>query len=163
MPPPRAAVSSPRGRIAPLPYAGLHLRIVAFILDLLVLTSFAMLFAAAAGAYLVIDSNVNDGNLSDQSPYAVAGLILAYLFAFVPLYHVLMWSWWGQTVGKMAVHVKVMSADAGRLTLRRCALRFLGYAFSTLPFFLGVLMALFDGERRTLHDHLAGTVVVELP
>ncbi|MEX0799594.1 MAG: RDD family protein [Dehalococcoidia bacterium] len=163
MAPPPAAATSPRGRIAALPYAGLHLRIVAFILDVLVLMSFGMLFAAAAAGYLVIDSNLNDGNLSDESPYVVAGLILAYIFAFVPLYHTLMWTWWGQTVGKMAVHVKVMSAKPGRLSFRRCALRFLGYAFSVLPFFLGILMALFDSERRMLHDHLAGTVVVELP
>src|SRR3989304_4241772 len=73
------------------------------------------------------------------------------------------WSWWGQTVGMMAVHIKVLSRTGGRVSLRRSALRLLGYAASVAPLFLGIVVALFDRERRTLHDRLAGTVVVELP
>jgi uncharacterized RDD family membrane protein YckC len=63
----------------------------------------------------------------------------------------------------MAVHIKVLSRNGGRVTRWRSALRLFGYAASVLPLFLGLLMALFDGERRTLHDRLAGTVVVEEP
>jgi uncharacterized RDD family membrane protein YckC len=148
---------------AALAYAGLQLRIVAFILDIMVLISFGMLFGAGIGAYLVVDSRLNDGNLSDRAPYMAVAVLLAYVFAFVPLYFVLLWSWWGQTVGKMAVHIKILSRTGGRLSLGRSALRLLGYAASVAPLFLGVIIALFDHERRTLHDRLADTVVVELP
>ena len=144
-------------------YAGLQLRIVAFILDVMVLIAFGMLFAAAAGAYLIVDSRFNDGNLSDRAPYVAAVIFLVYVFAFVPLYHILLWSSRGQTVGMMAVHIKVLSRNGGRVTRRRSALRFFGRIFSVLPLFLGLLMALFDRKRRTLHDRLAGTVVVEEP
>ena len=136
---------------------------VAFILDVFVLISFGMLFAAAAGSYLVVDSRMNDGNLSDSASYVAAVAFLIYALAFVPLYHVLLWSWRGQTVGKMAVHIKIQSRSGGRVSMGRSVLRLLGYLASVLPLFLGLVMALFDDERRTLHDHLAGTVVVETP
>ena len=144
-------------------YAGLQLRIVAFILDVMVLISFGMLFAAAAGAYLIADSRMNDGNLSDRAPYVAVAIFLLYAFVFVPLYHVILWSWRGQTVGMMSVHIRVLAGNGGPVTLRRSALRLFGYAASVLPLFLGLIMALFDRKRRTLHDRLAGTVVVEEP
>ena len=160
MAPPARAATNAGGQPASRAYAGLQLRIVAFILDVMVLIAFGMLFAAAAGAYLIVDSSFNDGNLSDRAPYVAVAIFLVYVFLFVPLYHVLLWSWRGQTVGMMAAHIKVLSRNGGRVSRRRAAVRFF---FSVLPLFLGLLMALFDRKRRTLHDRLAGTVVVEEP
>ena len=163
MAPSARAATAAGGQPASRAYAGLQLRIVAFILDVMVLISCGMLFAAAAGAYLIVDSRFNDGNLSDRAPYVAVVIFLVYVFAFVPLYHILLWSSRGQTVGMMAVHIKVLSRNGGRVTRRGSALRLFGYAASVLPLFLGLLMALFDRKRRTLHDRLAGTVVVEEP
>lgn len=129
----------------------------------MVLVSFGMLFGAGIGAYLVVDSRLNHGNLSDGAPYAAVAVLLTYFLAFLPLYHIVLWSWWGQTVGMMAVHIKVLSRTGGPVSLGRSALRLLGYAASLASLFLGIVIALFDGERRTLHDRLADTVVVELP
>jgi len=148
---------------AALAYAGLQLRIVAFILDIMVLISFGMLFAAGIVAFLLIDGKLHDNNPPDRD-FVISGVIVGlYFVVFLPLYHVLLWSWWGQTVGKMAVHIKVLSRSGGRVSLGRSALRLLGYAASVAPLFLGIVIALFDRERRTLHDRLADTVVVELP
>lgn len=144
-------------------YASLQLRIVAFMLDIMVLLAFGMLFAAAAGAYLLVDFRLNDDNLSDRAPYVFVALMATYLLIFLPLYHVLLWNRWGQTIGMMAVHIKLLSRTGGRVSLGRSALRLLGYAASAAPLFLGIVIALFDRERRTLHDRLADTVVVELP
>ena len=163
MAPPARAATAAGGQSASRAYAGLQLRIVAFILDVMVLISFGMLFAAAAGAYLIVDSSFNDGNLSNRAPYVAVAIFLVYVFAFIPLYHILLWSWRGQTFGMMAVHIKVLSRNGGRVSRRRAALRFFGRVASVLPLFVGLLMALFDRKRRTLHDRLAGTVVVEQP
>ncbi|MDP3793837.1 MAG: RDD family protein [Candidatus Uhrbacteria bacterium] len=161
MAPSQRAATAAGSQSAPVVYAGLQLRIVAFILDVLVLISFFMLFVAAILALLLIDSS--NSNPSDRA-FLISGVILGlYVLVFVPLYHILLWSWRGQTVGMMAVHIKVLSRNGGRVTLRRSALRLFGYAASVLPLFLGLLMALFDRKRRTLHDRLAGTVVVEEP
>ena len=161
---PTQRVATPAGgQLAPLAYAGLQLRIVAFILDVLVIISFGMLFAATAGGYLVVDSRINDGDLSDQALYVTVAIFVAYLCVFVPLYFVLLWSWRGQTIGMMAVHIKLLTHSGGRVSRGRSALRLLGYSASVAPLFLGLVIALFDRERRALHDHLAGTVVVEVP
>ncbi len=157
----RAVTHAAGGQLAPLAYAGLQLRIVAFILDVLVIFSFGMLFAAAGFGYLLVDNN--GGNPSDRAIYVAVAIFLAYLFVFVPLYFVLLWSWRGQTIGMMAVHIKLLTRANGRVSLSRSALRLLGYAASVAPLFLGLVIALFDRERRALHDHLAGTVVVEVP
>jgi uncharacterized RDD family membrane protein YckC len=155
--------AAPADRPAALAYAGLQVRIVAFILDVMVLISFGMLFAAAILAFLVVEMRLHDDNPPNRD-FVISGVIAAlYLLTFPPLYHVLLWKWWGQTIGKMAVHIKVLSRSGGRVSLGRSALRFLGYAASVAPLFLGIVIALFDGERRTLHDRLADTVVVELP
>ncbi len=161
MAPSQRAATATGSKLAPLPYAGLQLRIVAFILDVLVLISFGMLFVAVILALLVIDSD--SGNPSDRAFLISAGILGFYLVAFVPLYHVLLWSWRGQTVGMMAVRIKVQSRNGGPVSLGQSALRFLGYAVSVLPIFLGLVIALLDRERRAFHDILAGTVVVELP
>ncbi len=161
MAPSQRAATATGSKLAPLPYAGLQLRIVAFILDILVIISFGMLFVAAILAILLIDSS--NSNPSDRAFLISAGILGFYLVAFVPLYHVLLWSWRGQTVGKMAVRIKVQSRNGGPLSLGQSALRFLGYVVSVLPIFLGLVIALFDRERRAFHDILAGTVVVELP
>jgi len=150
-------------RPAALAYAGLQLRIVAFILDILVLISFGMLFAAGFLAYVLVDHSLSDDNLSDRATGVFWAVILTYLLVFLPLYYVLLWSWWGQTIGMMAVHIKVLSRTGRRVSLGRSVLRLLGCAASVAPLFLGIVIALFDRERRTLHDRLADTVVVEMP
>src|SRR3990172_10067410 len=114
MAPPARAATTAGEQPASRAYAGLQLRIVAFILDVMVLISFGMLFAAAAGAYLIVDSRLNDGNLSSHAPYVAVAIFLVYVFVFVPLYHALLWSWRGQTVGMMAVHIRGLARSGGR-------------------------------------------------
>lgn len=157
----RAATPALGGQPAPLAYAGLQLRVVAFILDVLVLISIFMLFVAAILALLLIDSS--NSNPSDRAFLISAGILALYIFAFVPLYHLLLWTWRGQTVGMMAVRIKLLSRTGGRVSLGRAALRLFVYPASVVPLLMGIAIALFDRENRTLHDQLAGTVVVELP
>src|SRR3990170_7576044 len=133
---PSARAATAAGRPTARVYAGLQLRIVAFILDAMVLISFGMLFAAAAGGYLIVDSSFNDGNLSNRAPYVAVAIFLVYIFAFVPLYHILLWSWRGQTVGMMAVHVQVLAGNGGGGGRRRGAGRLFWGGGGGLPRFL---------------------------
>ncbi len=158
----RAATHAAGGQLAPLAYAGLQLRIVAFILDVIVLVSFLMLFVAAGGLQTLLRSDFGKVDPPDSAIYVWIAFILA-IIPFAVLYFVLLWSWKGQTVGMMAVHIKLLTRANGRVSLSRSALRLLGYVASVAPLFLGLVIALFDRERRALHDHLAGTVVVEVP
>jgi uncharacterized RDD family membrane protein YckC len=70
----------------------------------------------------------------------------------------------GQTIGKMAAGIRVVPLDGpveGRPSLRQVAVRTAAYLVSAAPLGLGFLPAL-AGERRALHDRLAGTRVVRV-
>ena len=66
----------------------------------------------------------------------------------------------GQTLGKMACHLKVVSAGDQPLTLGRAVVRVVAFFLSALPVGLGLLPAVFDQAHRGVHDRLADTRVV---
>jgi uncharacterized RDD family membrane protein YckC len=68
----------------------------------------------------------------------------------------------GQTIGKMAVHIRVVGDDV-RIDSARAVRRTLAALLSLLPLGLGFLPALFGSDRRALHDRLTHTRVVGLP
>jgi uncharacterized RDD family membrane protein YckC len=68
----------------------------------------------------------------------------------------------GQTIGKMATGIKVVSDPHGRVPFGRATLRTAGYLASLLPAGLGFLPGLFGHDRRALHDRLASTRVVRV-
>ena len=145
-----------------LRYAGFETRLVAFVLDLIVLASFFALFVAFALLQLLLRSDFGDNDPPDQAYYVAAIIILMYFVAFVPLYFVGLWAWRGQTLGKMAVAIRVVRTDGRPVGVGAALLRLVGYLFSTLLLFAGFLMIVFDRQRRGLHDRLADTIVVDL-
>jgi uncharacterized RDD family membrane protein YckC len=68
----------------------------------------------------------------------------------------------GQTIGKMAVGIKVI-AESGTMDSAVAIRRTLAGVLSLLPAGLGFLPAFFGDDRRALHDRLTGTRVVGLP
>ena len=69
----------------------------------------------------------------------------------------------GQTIGKMAAGIRVVSVDIDRLRvpLGHSVLRAAAYLASALPAGLGFLPALVAADKRGLHDRLADTRVVK--
>jgi len=68
----------------------------------------------------------------------------------------------GQTIGKMAARIRVVSDDAP-LDPARAVRRTLMSAVSLLAFGAGFIPALLDPDHRALHDRVSRTRVVELP
>jgi uncharacterized RDD family membrane protein YckC len=66
----------------------------------------------------------------------------------------------GQTLGKMSAGIRVVSVDGPALDLPRALTRTALWALLAIPVGLGFLTALFDADRRGLHDRLTGTRVV---
>ena len=86
--------------------------------------------------------------------YSAAAVALLVDFLVLPTYN-------GQTLGKWATGLRIERANgeaagAGRILLRNLV----GYPLSLLLLGIGFLLAVFHSEGRTLHDLLAGTVVV---
>jgi uncharacterized RDD family membrane protein YckC len=67
----------------------------------------------------------------------------------------------GQTIGKGLTGARVIRRESGQsLGAGRGLLRTLGYIFSLVPFGLGFLWAIWDKDKQTWHDKIAGSVVV---
>jgi len=144
-----------------LRYASFETRLVAFVLDVIVLFSVLALFFAVAFLQVLLRSDFGDVDPPDSAFYLAAIILLIYFFVFFPLYFLALWVWRGQTVGKMAMAIKVVRRDGHPLGVGTALLRLVGYLFSTLLLFAGFLMIAFDQQRRALHDRLADTLVVE--
>ncbi len=69
----------------------------------------------------------------------------------------------GQTIGKMALGLKVVCEGSDGVSVGIAAGRALGAITSTLCLGAGLIPALIHEDRRAVHDRLAGTVVVRLP
>jgi uncharacterized RDD family membrane protein YckC len=89
--------------------------------------------------------------------FVMPGLALALHIA----YHVVLVGGCGQTLGKMALGITVITRDGGIPGYGRAALRCLGGFLSMATFGLGYMGIVFTEERRGLADLLAGTRVVE--
>jgi uncharacterized RDD family membrane protein YckC len=67
----------------------------------------------------------------------------------------------GQTVGKMALGIRVIDlARGGPIGYERAFIRWIGRFLSTIALLLGYFWMLWDREKQTWHDKLAGAVVV---
>lgn len=68
----------------------------------------------------------------------------------------------GRTIGKAAMGLRIVQKDGRGLTFASAMLRHLiGYPLTLLTGGLGFLLAIFNAKGRSLHDLIAGTVVVQ--
>ena len=133
-------------RFVPIQAASLWKRSVALLLD-------GFLLAAINAIFVEI------GGFAD-APFW--DLWWAMLAAVVPVFYFIWpFSTGGQTLGKLATNVRIVSVDGRPLTWRHGVLRYAGYTISSLPFGLVYLWAGWDRYGQAWHDKIAGTVVVE--
>lgn len=83
----------------------------------------------------------------------------AFRFLASPCYFVFLHWARGQTLGKMALRVRVVSLDGSPLSFGQAALRHLGAWFSAVILGIGYLIAAFRADKRALHDLIARTRV----
>jgi uncharacterized RDD family membrane protein YckC len=69
----------------------------------------------------------------------------------------------GATPGKMALGMKVIRADGQPLSVGLSLGRWAASWVSCLTLFIGYIIAAFDAQKRTLHDHICDTRVVRAP
>ena len=66
----------------------------------------------------------------------------------------------GQSIGKMALGIKVISQEESAVPVGRATVRTLAYVVSALPLGAGFLAGVMSGDGLALHDRLAHTRVV---
>ncbi len=127
-------------------------RVIAFILDGLIAATFAktITFFALKGFHLT-------GTKEVVLTYAVSFVVIPLLYwTFLTLQL-------GATPGKKMMGLRIVTvAHTTDLTLKQMLLReVVGRWASLLPLGLGYLWVSWDKERKTFHDMIAGTRVVE--
>jgi len=69
---------------------------------------------------------------------------------------------WGQTIGALAVSIKVVHPDGTLLSYGAACARFFGSIVSYLILWIGYLMMIWDRRKQTLHDKMVGSVVIKV-
>jgi uncharacterized RDD family membrane protein YckC len=123
-----------------------------------------------AGFWKRVGATLLDGIIVAIPLGIIAGLIFGFgnsggsnLFTFITgfLYKVLMESSSKQgTLGKMIVGIKVTDLNGDRLSFGRATGRYFASILSGLMCGIGFMMAGWTSKKQTLHDMIAGTLVV---
>ena len=153
-PPGRAAGDS----LAGLPLAGWGRRASAYVLDWLLLI--AVIAVISVWTFTTTDP------VTDE-PGGAQAVVFFVAVVFLPsVYQWLMVGKWGQTLGKMALGVRVVRGeDAGRVGYARAAGRVASawvLGFFVLPLVLAYLWPLWDKSNQTLYDKMVNTIVVRV-
>ncbi len=64
------------------------------------------------------------------------------------------------TIGKKVLDIKVTDLNGGRLTFGQATGRHFGKVISTVILLIGYFMMLWDDKSQTLHDKMAGALVI---
>jgi uncharacterized RDD family membrane protein YckC len=115
----------------------------------------------------VVYSTLWIARLGVEDVYLLPRIPLAAFLALLNgTYFVLFTVAGGQTIGKMAAAIRVVSLDPegrgpARVPLGQAVVRAAAYIVSVLPMGLGYLPALIGDDRRAIHDRIADTRVIE--
>jgi len=128
-----AARLSPEAATGHLYYAGFWVRVIAAFIDAVIVGAASSILAPRGDVYVP----------------------LAILYSGV-----LLGKWNGQTLGKKALGIKVISAGGRPCGLGQAFGRSAAEILSMVTLGIGYLIAAFDHQKRALHDHMAGTLHV---
>ncbi|PAQ16582.1 hypothetical protein CD798_00395 [Bacillaceae bacterium SAOS 7] len=131
-------------------YAGFWMRFWAYLIDLIVIGSISRLIIYPVFRLLEVDIHVS----GMFEPINVATAAVFYL------YFIIFTKYWGQTVGKMVLGLKVVSLNDPQLSWQTVLVReLLGRYITSTIFILYVLIA-FLSKKQGVHDLFADTTVI---
>jgi len=146
--------------------AGFFSRMLAFILDILLLVFLGLMIGGVIFLVLhffnykqILDSIKSLLGIKDPIGQFI-GLISPILFLMVLIYFVFFWTLVGFTPGKALFGLQIVRQDGRPLSVGRSIVRFLGYWVSAIPLFLGFIWVLFDRQHEGWHDKISKTHVV---
>ncbi len=168
LPPPRTTadtpdaihIRTPEQVTITLPLAGVGTRMLAAVLDALIIVGTILVFvylAVLVGGAIAYQPDSGAAN----SVLGALALLAVFFFVF-GYYAALELLWDGQTVGKRALHLRVLRddgtpADAASV-LARTVVRLID--FLPVGYLVGLVTMIADGRARRLGDIVGGTVVV---
>ena len=128
--------------------AGFWIRFVAVVIDGVVLLTTEAVFGFLVWLFF-----------RPMSPQLTSAVVHAFWLVSGSAYFVVLYWLCGQTLGKMAMRIRVVPVAGGSLSLGQSALRWLGYLASSITLGVGYVMAGLRADKRALHDLIAATRV----
>jgi uncharacterized RDD family membrane protein YckC len=143
-------------------YGGFWVRFVAYLIDSFVVAIPSWVLLAFASVITGVDL---------FKPNSTAGMsgVEALIILFTELI-ILIWSvgyfvyFWsnGGTLGMRFFHLRVVDAVTNRpIGIGRAFIRFIGFMVATIPCYIGLIWAAFDGYKQGWHDKIANTIVLQ--
>ena len=149
---------SVQAEIDALPKAGFWIRLVAAIIDTLIV--FVLQFLLGS---LLAMAGFATGGGGEGAVGNIAMLIQLFGFVLSLTYYVFFTGYCGQTPGKMALRIKVIRCDGSSLGYGKAAFREIPAKFiAGIIFGIGYVMVAFDDQKQGLHDRMADTYVIKL-
>jgi uncharacterized RDD family membrane protein YckC len=134
-------------------YAGFWIRFAAYFLDSIIVGIFNMVLGFIIGLVAA----------GGAGPDALTGLeVVLNLIGIVigVSYFTFFNGRFGATPGKMACGLKIVTADGQPITYLRAFARYWALMLSAFMLLIGFIIAAFDEQKRTLHDHICSTRVI---
>ncbi|MGO9007259.1 MAG: RDD family protein [Beijerinckiaceae bacterium] len=145
-----------------LRYAGFWIRLVAYIVDAVILWITNAIVGAVIGLVIGLVIGVAIGASSKETAVALAkGLASVAGITIVVLYYVLFVSGpWQATPGKRLLGLHVITVPGQPVSGWRAFGRYLCYFVSALPVFIGFMMIGWTEQKKGIHDMICDTRVV---
>lgn len=139
------------------PYAGLISRLVAFIIDVLIISA-AILFTSAIIDLIRRFFRETGTSSIDELLRLVE---VAFQFGVAPVYFIFLTAMFGQTVGKSIMGLRIVSSTGMPITFRQAFFRWLLQSIFVIgPMLFNYAWILVDSRRRAWHDLLTHTCVI---
>ena len=135
-------------------YSGFWRRVAASLIDSVILGVVGAILGIVLGIAMV------SGGTDDTEVVELTGNVVGIFLGW--LYYALMESSSKQaTIGKMVMGIKVTDLEGNQISFARASGRHFGKIISSLILAIGYLMMLWTEKKQTLHDKMAGCLVVK--
>jgi uncharacterized RDD family membrane protein YckC len=149
-----------------MPYQGVAIRFVAILIDVIILAIITGIitvpFSTPSSISVTNTTGIPIVSVSPNPLAWVGGVISALIYFF---YFVLLQGAYGQTVGKMAVRIKVVREDGSKISYIDAIVRTILALIDLIPYFipylLGAILIWTSDTKQRLGDRAAHTVVVK--
>ena len=136
------------------PYGGFWLRLVAYLIDGVILNIAGWALGMVFGLAISLGGIGEDAAMGGVFALSGFSLVTGWLYSAV-----LESSQWQATVGKKALSLVVTDEEGQRIGFGRATARYFAKILSTLILFFGFIMIGWTRRKQGLHDMIAGTLV----
>jgi uncharacterized RDD family membrane protein YckC/ribosomal protein L40E len=148
-------------------YAGFWIRLLAFIIDGILIYIVTTIVAAfvyngiyGLSSYTKLLATIESGTV-DSSVWSFIGITVLTWCIVAIVYLTISIGKWGRTLGKKALGLKVFKSDGSHVSYWRAFGRYWAYMLCSFTLGIGFLVIAFTGKKQGIHDFICDTIVIK--